>query len=260
MSATDHVPRPFTLVLTDVVESTALAHHVGDARNAALWDEHDRIARTLLAQWNGLEVQRTDGLLALFDDPESAFAFATAYREALTAIQPPLETRIGIHCGPVVVRRNPQEHVQRGAKPVEADGLALSLTARVAGMAGKAQILATRQALSDPPPPSESVGHWQLKGHPDPLEVCEVRPHGPSVTPPDGDKAYRVVRDGDNWLPVREVPRALPAEWDRFVGRGEDLQALRDLVDGGARLVSVSGIGGTGKTRLVTHFAWRRLA
>jgi predicted ATPase len=53
---------------------------------------------------------------------------------------------------------------------------------------------------------------------------------------------------------------ALPAERDAFVGREAELEELTRLVDGGARLVSVLGLGGTGKTRLALHFAWRRLA
>jgi predicted ATPase len=63
------------------------------------------------------------------------------------------------------------------------------------------------------------------------------------------------VRDGDLWLPAREIRRALPAERDAFVGREGDLRALADLAET-ARLVTVLGAGGTGKTRLVTRFAW----
>ena len=252
-------PRPVTLVLTDVVGSTALAHTLGDARNATLWDDHDRVARGLLADWNGLEVERTDGLLALFDTPEAGHAFALAYQEALAALSPPLQVRIGVHAGPVAVRHNPTSHVARGAKPLEADGLALSLTARVASLARSGQILSTVKGLPSTPPPIATHGHWRMKGHPDPLEVVEVHPDGIGVTPAENDKAYRVVREGDRWVPLRDVPRALPAECDRFIGRDDDLAALTRIMDGGARLVTVTGIGGTGKTRLVTHYGWRAL-
>ena len=47
----------------------------------------------------------------------------------------------------------------------------------------------------------------------------------------------------------------LPAERDAFVGREEALLELARRFDGGARLVSVLGIGGTGKTRLALRFA-----
>ena len=52
---------------------------------------------------------------------------------------------------------------------------------------------------------------------------------------------------------------SLPAERDAFVGRSEPLAELARRLDAGARLVSVLGLGGTGKTRLVTRFGWSAL-
>ncbi|MEO6745258.1 MAG: tetratricopeptide repeat protein, partial [Caldimonas sp.] len=72
----------------------------------------------------------------------------------------------------------------------------------------------------------------------------------------DGAKVYRVMRQGDLWQPVREVRHSVPAERDSFVGRQQPLQWLAKKFEDGARLVSVLGMGGTGKTRLVTRFAW----
>jgi predicted ATPase len=65
-----------------------------------------------------------------------------------------------------------------------------------------------------------------------------------------------VVRQGDLWLPLRELRHSLPAERDAFVGRREPLLALARHFDEGARLVSLLGIGGSGKTRLATRFGW----
>ena len=48
----------------------------------------------------------------------------------------------------------------------------------------------------------------------------------------------------------------MPAERDSFVGRQQLLEVLATKLEGGARLVSVLGMGGVGKTRLVTRFAW----
>ena len=84
------------------------------------------------------------------------------------------------------------------------------------------------------------------------FEVGDAEGH--FVPPPDADKAYRVVRQGDLWLPVREIRHSLPAERDAFVGRHEALADLSRRIQSGARLVSVLGIGGTGKTRLVTRY------
>jgi predicted ATPase/predicted negative regulator of RcsB-dependent stress response len=71
------------------------------------------------------------------------------------------------------------------------------------------------------------------------------------------------------WLPSSGTPagrsaslpsHSLPAERDEFVGREADLRELGERLDRGARLLSVLGIGGSGKTRLVLHLARQRLA
>ena len=49
------------LLFTDLIDSTALVERAGDARAAELWAEHDRRARSLLAQHSGREIDRTDG-------------------------------------------------------------------------------------------------------------------------------------------------------------------------------------------------------
>ena len=73
----------------------------------------------------------------------------------------------------------------------------------------------------------QSHGHWRLKGLDDPIELFELANSQRSFSsPPDADKAYRVVRQGDLWLPVREIHHSLPAERDAFVGRAPALAEL----------------------------------
>lgn len=50
-----------TLLFTDIVDSTNVVQRLGDAAAAALWSEHDRLARELLAEHGGLEIDRSDG-------------------------------------------------------------------------------------------------------------------------------------------------------------------------------------------------------
>ena len=57
------------------------------------------------------------------------------------------------------------------------------------------------------------------------------------------------------WLPLREVRHNLAPERDAFVGRGAELRALAHALDAGARLVTLLGPGGTGKTRLARRYA-----
>ena len=251
------------LLLTDVVDSTRLSEALGDDAMARLWAAHDRAARDLLRAWRGRELEKTDGLLALFDRPADAVGFALAYHAALASLEPPLAARAGIHVGPLTLRETPADDVAGGAKRVEVDGLVKPVTARVMATALGGQTLLTAdavQALAETAWRVQSHGHWQLKGLPIPLELFEIGADGAPFTPPQDDaKAYRVVRQREHWLPAREIPHSIPAERDAFVGRRAPLDELGRLLDSSARLVSVLGIGGTGKTRLVTRYAWTRL-
>ena len=250
------------LLLTDVVDSTRLTERLDEAAGTALWSAHDRIARDLIRQWRGREIDKTDGMLVLFDNVADAVDYALAYHAALRERRLGIEARAGIHFGPILLRPNPPEDVARGAKPIEVDGIALPMVARVMTIAAGGQTLLSEDArrhLTVAPNRIQSHGYWLLHGIAEPIEMFEVVAHGGSfATPADGAKAHRVVRQGDTWQPVRDLRHSLPAERDSFVGRRATLDALAEKLRAGARLVSVLGIGGVGKTRLVTRFAWTR--
>ena len=251
------------LLLTDVVDSTQLSERLGEAELAALWAAHDRLARDLLPGRRGREIDKTDGMLLLFEAAADAVAYAIAYQRAVAKLNPPLKARAGVHVGPVILRENSQSDVARGAKPLEVEGTAKAVAARVMSIANGGQTLLSadaRDALGDIALRVESRGHWRMKGIAEPIELFEVgEADAPFVPPPDAAKGYRVVREGDVWLPARSIKHSLPAELDSFVGRRESLAELARRLDAGARLVSVLGIGGTGKTRLVTRFGWNWL-
>src|SRR5258708_3733605 len=246
------------LLLTDVVDSTQLSERLGEAELTALWAAHDRLARDLLAVRRGREIDKTDGMLLLFEAAADAVAYAMEYQRAVAKLNPPLKARAGVHVGPVILRENSRSDVARGAKPLEVEGAAKAVAARVMAIASGGQTLLSadaRNALGDITLRIESHGHWRMKGIAEPMELFEVgEADAPFVPPPDAAKGYRVVREGDLWLPARNIKHSLPAELDSFVGRRETLVELARRLDAGARLVSVLGIGGTGKTRLVTRF------
>jgi len=249
-----------TLLLTDIVDSTATASALGDAASSLQGTAHDRMARDLLATWRGREIDRTDGMFLLFGLPSDAAGYAIDYHAGLARLDPPLRARAGIHVGSVIERATAAEDVARGAKPLEIDGIAKPIAARVTAVARAGQTLLTadaRDALGPVPWRLRSHGHCRLKGIGEPVELFEVGDdRAPFEPPPDEEKAYRVVRDGDLWLPVREVKRSLPAERDSFVDRREPLDLIANRFDGGTRLISVVGMGGSGKTRLAQRFAW----
>jgi predicted ATPase/class 3 adenylate cyclase len=241
------------LLLTDVVDSTKLSQEIGDAAMAAVWTAHDRVARGLLDPWRGREIDKTDGMLLLFENAGDAVGYAMAYHRALAALETPLAARAGLHVGPVILRENEASDVARGAKPLEVEGLAKPIAARVMALARAGQTLLSAEARDDLGKTALKVvshGHWQVKGVTDPLELFEAGEAGGAfVQPPDGEKAFRVVRLGDWWLPVKEIPNNLPHQPTSFIGRERELGEVKALL-GTARLVTLLGMGGLGKTRL----------
>lgn len=246
------------LLLTDVVDSTRLAEELGDAAMAEVWAAHDRVARVLLATWRGREIDKTDGMLLLFEATSDAVSYALALHLALAQLAVPLTARAGLHVGPVILRENAEADVARGAKPLEVDGLAKPMAARVMSLAMPGQTLLTSEARDDLGKTGLKVvshGHWMLKGISEPLELFEVgQPDARFVTPPDGEKVYRVVRTGDWWLPVREIPNNLPHQPTSFIGRERELGDVKSMLRS-AKLLTLLGMGGLGKTRLSLQVA-----
>lgn len=249
------------LLICDIVDSTALTEQLGDARAATVFSEHDRVARTLLRTWHGREIDKSDGLLALFDAAGDAAGFAAEYHLALAKFEIPMAARAAVHCGPLVLRENSADAIAYGAKPLEVEGLAKPTVARLAALASAGQTLLSAAAWSTIDAtnyPALPLGHWRLKGIEAPLEVFAID-DGTSVVPSDSEKATRVERHGDFWLPVRRVAHSLPSERDDFIGRGPILSDLIRQLAGGARQISLVGPGGGGKTRLAQRLGWASL-
>lgn len=261
-----------TLLLTDVVDSTALAERLGDHCMAEVWSAHDRAARDLFVRFDGQEIDRTDGFLATFRDTRAALAFAEAFHLEMAALGARFgivfQARIGVHRGEVILLRAADDDRARGAKPVEVEGLAKPAAARVMSIALGGQTLVSGEARRDADGQGGnggehgealrfvSHGHYRMKGVTEPIELFEPdRPGAPLVPPPDAAKVHRVVRDGDAWRPAREIPHALPVARDAFVGRAACLREVARRIDAGARLVTLVGIGGAGKSRLAQQYA-----
>ena len=251
------------LLLTDVVDSTKLSEAIGDKAMAEVWAAHDRVARDLLPQWRGREIDKTDGMLLLFDTAADAVYYALHYHHALADMAVPLKARAGLHVGPVILRENAADDVARGAKPLEVDGLAKPTAARVMSLARGGQTLLTPEAREDLGKTvlkTQSHGHWQIKGVADPIELFEVGfPEDRFVAPADSEKVFRVVKTGEWWMPVKDIPNNLPHQGTSFIGREHEIDEVRDLL-GAARLITLLGMGGLGKTRLSLQVAAEQLA
>jgi TolB-like protein/class 3 adenylate cyclase/tetratricopeptide (TPR) repeat protein len=199
-----------TVLICDLVDSTALLERLGDAPGASIFARHDELVRQLLVVHDGREIDKADGFLLLFDRPANAVEFALGYHDGLVRLSRelsvPLSARVGLHLGEVLLRENPAERVARGARPLEVDGLPKAVAARLMSLAGGGQTLLTRGAYDlarrglvggggSRRLQWVTHGEYQLKGVSDPVEVFEVGIEGgPGFTRPRGaDKAQPTV-------------------------------------------------------------------
>jgi class 3 adenylate cyclase/pimeloyl-ACP methyl ester carboxylesterase len=108
-----------TVVFTDIVGSTPGTAAAGDEAWHRLLDDHDRISWATAGRHRGTIVKSTgDGLLARFDSPSNALAFASEFRQALDPLG--LQIRCGLHTGEIEMRDNG-----------DITGIAVNLAARV---------------------------------------------------------------------------------------------------------------------------------
>ncbi|HKZ10580.1 MAG TPA: adenylate/guanylate cyclase domain-containing protein, partial [Rhodanobacteraceae bacterium] len=108
-------PQLRTLVVCDIADSTALVERMGDQNAANIIRKHDRLARALVEQHRGREIDKTDGFLLMFERPIQAAAFALDYQRGLKHMSAAegvvVRARVGIHMGDVVVWENAPEDV-----------------------------------------------------------------------------------------------------------------------------------------------------
>ncbi|UHQ20563.1 putative peptide modification system cyclase [Lysobacter sp. KIS68-7] len=230
-------PQVRTLLLTDLCDSTSLVERLGDTPAAELFRAHDRLVLELQQRWRGRLIDRSDGLLLLFERPVDGLGFALDYarglreladRPELKQLKLNLQARAGLHVGEVLTWHNSEAAVQAGAKPLEVEGLAKPLAGRLMTLARPGQILLSataeplaRRASRELGDRSEhliwkSHGRWRFKGVPDGQEVFEVGEPGyaPLRAPKqNGGKAWRDI-------PVWRRPAALAAEMMLVVGIG----------------------------------------
>jgi putative peptide modification system cyclase len=204
------VPSLRTILVADWVSSTDLIQRLGDRLASHLFHQHDLLLERLLARTQGRLIDKADGILALFLRPVQAVEFAFRYQQGLRelggTIRSDIQTRIGIHVGEVMLWANSPERIAQGAKPIEVEGLAKPVAARLMSLAlpnqilmsGMAQTLAQRaqDELTEFGHISWQVhGRYRFKGVPAPMIVHEAGLPGknPLRLPPSSDKAKREV-------------------------------------------------------------------
>ena len=216
-------PQLRTLLMTDLVDSTMLVERLGDGPAAELFRAHDRIVLRLQEQWRGRLIDRSDGLLLLFERPIDGLGFALDYARGLRDLGLSrgfdLKARAGLHVGEVLTWRNSDAAVRVGAKPLEVEGLAKPMAGRLMSMARPGQILLS--AIAEPLAHRaarelgergdlllwKAHGRWRFKGVPQVQEIFEVGEVGiaPLRAPLTSNKAWRDI-------PLWRRPAALAAE------------------------------------------------
>lgn len=188
--ATPPRPQLRALLLCDLVDSTGLIERLGDQRATVLIRQHDELVRQLLPHHEGVEVDKSDGFLLLFERPVQAVAFALDYQRELRALGDAealrLEARVGIHFGEVLVWQLGGREADREMRRLQVEGHTKTLAARLMGLARPNQILMSSlvRGLAQRSEHELSSGlgqlrwcdhgNYHLRGHDEPMAVHEI--------------------------------------------------------------------------------------
>ena len=211
-----------TFLFTDIEGSTRLLHELGD-RYAHVLGEHRRVLRDAFTRHGGVEVDtQGDAFFVAFAKASAALAAAAEARDALA--DGPIRVRIGVHTGEPVVTS--EGYV----------GVDVHRAARIAAAGHGGQILVSQttrelsgvEGLRD-------LGEHRLK---------------------DLSAPERIYQLGDaDFPPLKTLYRSnLPVVATPLVGRERELEEAGGLVRS-HRVVTLTGPGGSGKTRLAVHLA-----
>ncbi len=230
-----------TLLFTDIEGSTRLLRTLSAEDSLAAFALHGRVLREAFRRHGGYE-QRTEGdsFFVVFQDAGAAVAAATDAQRMLAAQAwpggRPVGVRMGLHTGEPT--------------PVAGDyvGLDVHRAARIAAAGHGGQVLLSRTTRASAALPRgvslRDLGEHRLKDLARPEWIFQLETEG---------------LEGD-FPPLNslETPSNLPAPVTPLLGRDADLAAVVRMLDlDDVRMVSVTGPGGSGKTRLALAAAQR---
>lgn len=213
-----------TFLFTDIEGSTKLLHELGAERYADALEEHRRVLREAFARHGGVEVDtQGDAFFVAFSRASDA---AAAAAEAVGALgDGVVSVRVGLHTGEPLVRDGGYV------------GPDVHLAARVMSAAHGGQVLASQPTV-------------------DLIPDGDVRDLGVHRLEDVGELRLFQLGDG-TFPPLRTLNNTnLPAPPDLLLGRKRELaDLLRLLRVEGVRLLTLTGPGGIGKTRLALELA-----
>ncbi len=212
-----------TFLFTDIEGSTRLLHELGDAY-ADVLAEHRRVLRDAVAPYGGVEVDtQGDAFFFAFASARDAVTAAADAQEALSSGG--LGVRMGLHTGEPLLSE--EGYV----------GIDVHRAARIAAASHGGQILVSQSTR-------DLVGADRVRD----LGKHRLK----DLTAPE-----RIYQLGDaTFGPLKTLDRTnLPITATALVGRERELTELKDLLQNGTRLLTVTGAGGSGKTRLALQVA-----
>jgi predicted ATPase/class 3 adenylate cyclase len=212
-----------TFLFTDIEGSTKLLHKLGAEPYAEALAEHRHILREAFDRHGGVEVD-TQGDAFFYAFPTAPGALE-AVREGQDALASgPIHVRVGIHTGTPHLTDEGYvgEDVHKGAR------------IGAAGHGGQVLISQETRALID-------------------VEVTDLGEHRLK----DFDAPVSIFQLGkERFPPLKTISNTnLPRPASSFVGRESELAEILSLMRGGARLLTLTGPGGSGKTRLAIEAA-----
>ncbi len=212
-----------TVLFTDIEGSTGLIEELGEEAYVRALAEHRRRLRAAFASHGGVEVDtQGDAFLYAFADPVEALAAAANAQDALASGE--LKVRMGLHTGELQLTGEGYA------------GRELHRAARIAASAHGGQIVvsAATRALVDGE--LTELGEHRLKDFDVPVPLFQL-----------GSRRFPPLKTISN--------TNLPRPASSFVGRGRERDELLALLRNGSRLVTLTGPGGSGKTRLAVEVA-----
>jgi predicted ATPase/class 3 adenylate cyclase len=247
MNSGQHLPTgTVTFLFTDIEDSTKLWEQYPEAMKPAL-AAHDAILKEAIETNHGQVVKTTgDGVHAVFitamDAINTSIAAQCALQnsEVFKTSEFSLLVRMGLHTGEAELRDG------------DYYGGTLNRAARIMGIAYGGQILlsAVTAALAREHLPENTslldLGEHRLKNLSRPENIFQLNaPDLPSDFPP--------------LQSLNTIPNNLPTQLTSFIGRDKEIAEIKSMLDS-ARLVTLTGSGGTGKTRLSIEIGMQELA
>ena len=261
-----------TLIFTDVQGSTGIWENSPNVMRGAL-AIHDTLMRETLEMMGGYEVKTEgDAFMVAFADPLVALQWCLTVQERLTAAQwPPellgltdaaevfdshgrpifrgLRVRMGIHAGVPECKPDPK------TGRMDYFGPMVNRAARVGAAAHGGQILVSgsvwnqisaRLSQADMPVYND-LGEHRLKGLESLERLVSILPE------PLAERRFPPPKTLNP-----NLTNLLPGVTS-FIGREEEIAAIDHLISRNTRLITLTGMGGMGKTRLACHFGTIRL-